>query len=333
VRKLQATSMIAIIAMLLVITFPLSFAQSLAVTVTTDKSSYTYREKVNVKGNLTLDSAHVDGYVGIEVKSLNPSFSNYTHFVTRTATIGNPYFGPYNITILSLATTDTSAPPQPKTTFTKGENMGVNVTVISNYFNDNPVVITVMVCDNDSTPLTTQVAYFQTTLLGGGGIVKFYPQFPIETWVSTGSAKVYANVYSNWPSLGGYPWCGEKNVVFTISQATSAPSETSQQSGNAYTLSFRLPPYAPQGNYAVNASAFAQGWIANSTTTFNRPYQIIGDVNFDHKINIIDLVAVTAIYGAKSGDSNWNPVEDVKPSGKMDITDVVTITGKYGTHY
>ena len=341
-RKLSAVSIIGIIVMSLVMTFPQSLAQSLAVTVTTDKSSYTYREKVTVKGNLTLDGTPVDGFVGIEVNSLNPTFSNFTHFVTRTATIGNPYLGNYNITIVSLATTDTLTPPKLKTTFKKGETIGVNVTVQNSFTFNQLVVVTIMICDNDSSPITSQVEYAFVTL-GGRGNATIHKTLTIQTWVSTGNAKVYANVYSGWPSLRGHPWCSEKSAGIIINPATSGSSETSQQSSssnlqtadsqNAYTLSFRLPPFAPQGNYAVNSTAFAQGFIANSTTTFNRPYQIVGDINFDRLINIIDLVAVTAIYGAKSGDSNWNPVVDVQPSGKIDITDVVTVTGKYGTHY
>jgi hypothetical protein len=344
VIKLKTIFIIGIfITILFALNSPQSYAQTLAVTVTTGKSSYTYREKVNITGNLTLDGAPVDGLVGIEVNSLNPSFSNYTHFVIRTATIGNPYLGPTNITILSLTTTDTSVPPKPKTTFTKGGKMGINVTVINNYFSTRNIIIAVMACDNDGTPLTTQVSYIQTDILGSGGIVQFYPQFTIDTWVSTGSAKVYANVFSDWPSLRGHPWCSEKNITFSITQTASASPEALQQSSfssslkagseNAYTLSFRLRPYAPQGGYAVNATAFALGWVANDTATFNMPYQVIGDVNFDHNVNVLDLVAVTTIYGAKSGDLNWNPVVDVQPSGQIGITDVVVVTSKYGIHY
>jgi hypothetical protein len=313
------------------------------VTVTTDKSSYKYRERINVEGNLTLGDTSSDAFVGIEVSFMDGSFSNYTHFLTRTATIGNPNTGTANMTIESLTTTDLSSPPQPKTTFNKGEKLGVNVTVKNNYFNDRTVVITVIACDNDSTPLTSEVAYVQTTILGDGGIVKFYPQFTIDTWVSTGNAKVYANVYSDWPSLGGHPWCGEKNTIFTIAQATLSSSECLQpsssssspkaESENTYTLSFRLPPYAPEGNYSVDAGAFAQGWIAYNTTTFSKFYQVVGDVDFDHKITILDLVLVASTYGSKSGDSRWNPEGDLVPDGKIDIADIVMVASKYGMQY
>lgn len=339
--KILLLSFIIIIALTSIPTY----AQSpLRVTVTTDKPSYKYREIVNVGGNLTLSGAPVDGFVGIEVGSLNASFTNYTRLVTRTATIGNPYIGAMNITIESVITC--GGPPYyvPKTTFKKGETLYANISVVNNYFNDRMVTITVLACDSDSTPITSHVAPLQTKLLGGGGGAIFYPQFIIDTWVSTGPAKIYANVYSDWPSEGGHPWCHEKSASFTIIPATGAASyETYQQtpssnnptaeSVNTYDLSFRLPPYAPFGNYSVNATAFAQGWEASNYTTFGRAKQVRGDINFDRAINVLDVVLVTATYGSKSGDPNWNPESDVQPSGKIDILDVVVVTAKYGLKY
>jgi hypothetical protein len=322
----------------------LVFGQTpLIVTLATDKSSYKYREEINVVGDLSLNGVPEGGFVGIEVNPLNPSFSNYTHFLTRTATIGKPYIGPMNITIESVATTDLSSPPQPKTEFRKGEKLGVNVTVRNYYVDDRTVVITVMVCDNDSTPITSEVAYVQTSISGNGGIVQFYPQFAIDLWVSTGSAQAYVNVFSDWPSHGGHPWCSEKSKVFMITQADSsfskftqkneAPFSSKVDSENEYEVSFRMPPYAPEGYYLVNVSAFSQGWITQNSTTFSKPNQVLGDVDLDHKVTILDVVLVASVYGSKSGDSRWNPTEDLAPDGKVNIFDIVAVTSNYGLKY
>jgi hypothetical protein len=204
-------------------------------------------------------------------------------------------------------------------------------------------VIAITASDNDSTPLASEVAHIRTTILGNGGKVKFYPQFSIPTWASLGSAEIYADVYSDWPSLGGVPWCSERNATFTIAPATSSFFKSSHEissensvmaiSEHSYAISFRLPPNAPEGNYSVNANAYAKGWVGNDNTTFVKPYQILGDVDFDHRITILDIVRVAAVYGSKSGDSDWNPMEDLAPNGKVDIFDIVTITAKYGLKY
>jgi hypothetical protein len=311
----------------------------LAITVVTNQSSYTYRAKVQLSGNLTLNGASVDGLVGIEVSSLNATFA---HMVTRTALVGNPPPPTnFNMTLVSVIPVDDNG--NPKNTFRKNGNARVKVNVTNYYYNDRAVVITVLAADSDSTPIMSQVMYTQTTLLGGGGSVEFAPQFYIDSWVSTGPAKVYANVYSDWPSNGGYSYTPEKSADFTILPATGSSYSAGYQqtlatdsltlaSGSTYALSFRLPPNAPQGKYVVNATGWAQGWTGNASTVFSRVHQLLGDINFDHVINIIDVVSVTSIYGVSSGSAKWDPTADIAPSGKIDILDVVTVTSKYGAH-
>lgn len=348
--QLNKFKIIAAFGLLLVILFALTTVQTsaqipspLGVTVATDKASYKYREKVSVKGNLTYSGSPTDGLVGIEINSLNASYSNFTHFVTRTATIGNPYVTG-NITIVYLGTTDTSQPPHPKTTFNKGDQVGVNVTIVNNSFNERNIILTVLACDNDSTPMTTRVLNTQVQIPGYGGRAVFTPQFKIESWVSPGKAKLYANAYEDWPSLGGRPWCREKNATFTINRMSgSAPMGSTQLpsssnyaplgSAYAYLLSFRMPPYAPRGNYNVSVSGFHQGFLEYNHTAFNRAPQVLGDIDFSHQIGVTDLVRITGIYGKQGGDAGWNPEADVFASGKIDILDVVVVTGKYGYTY
>jgi hypothetical protein len=169
----------------------LTFGQDspLEVTVVTNQPSYTYRAKVQLSGNLTLNGASVDGLVGIEVSSLNASYkTNFAHMVTRTALVGNPPPPTnFNITLVSVIPIDENG--NPKSTFRKNGNARVKVNVTNYYYNDRPVVVTVFAADSDSTPIMNQVKYVQTTLLGGGGGVVFAPQFYIDSWVSTGPAK------------------------------------------------------------------------------------------------------------------------------------------------
>ncbi|MDH5449040.1 MAG: hypothetical protein OEX01_08600, partial [Candidatus Bathyarchaeota archaeon] len=61
------------------------------------------------------------------------------------------------------------------------------------------------------------------------------------------------------------------------------------------------------------------------------PYWSPGDVNHDLKVDIYDVVRITAVYGSREGDDNWNPHSDIaEPYGIIDIYDIVKCTGYYG---
>lgn len=73
-----------------------------------------------------------------------------------------------------------------------------------------------------------------------------------------------------------------------------------------------------------NNNVFYDGWVK---------IKIIGDVNGDCVIDILDIVAINLSYGAKEGDLNWNPEADIAPQwGFIDILDLVTCSSKYGLH-
>ncbi|MGB9135118.1 MAG: NosD domain-containing protein, partial [Candidatus Bathyarchaeia archaeon] len=55
-----------------------------------------------------------------------------------------------------------------------------------------------------------------------------------------------------------------------------------------------------------------------------------GDVTADGIVNIFDTVKVSAAYGSRIGDSNWDPTCDLNGDGKVDIYDLVIVSGDYG---
>lgn len=64
------------------------------------------------------------------------------------------------------------------------------------------------------------------------------------------------------------------------------------------------------------------------------PYWLPGDVNHDLKIDIYDVVRITGVYGSEQGDLNWNPHSDIaEPYGIINIYDVVTCTKDYRKEY
>jgi parallel beta-helix repeat protein len=62
-------------------------------------------------------------------------------------------------------------------------------------------------------------------------------------------------------------------------------------------------------------------------------YHILGDINYDGKVDLQDLQLLTKAYKSKPGDSNWNPLADIAPPyGIISLTDLVTLAMHYGQH-
>ena len=58
---------------------------------------------------------------------------------------------------------------------------------------------------------------------------------------------------------------------------------------------------------------------------------IPGDVDGDDDVDLSDLAALLAAYGACNGDSHYNPCADLDDSGCIDLTDLATLLADYGT--
>jgi len=62
--------------------------------------------------------------------------------------------------------------------------------------------------------------------------------------------------------------------------------------------------------------------------------KMLGDVNGDRVINILDVVAIALAYGSRPSNTNWDPEADIAPPyGFIDILDIVTCTTQYAVHY
>jgi len=88
---------------------------------------------------------------------------------------------------------------------------------------------------------------------------------------------------------------------------------------------FTIWAEASQVPYETNLenNVYVDGWVK---------IKMIGDVDGNGVIDILDLILVSTAYGSREGDPNWNPDADVaSPWGVIDILDLVTISSKYGT--
>lgn len=61
---------------------------------------------------------------------------------------------------------------------------------------------------------------------------------------------------------------------------------------------------------------------------------LLGDINYDGIVDILDLTAMASIYGIKEGTPNWIPQADLaRPYGVINMIDVVTCVAHYKQTY
>jgi ABC-type transport system substrate-binding protein len=75
-----------------------------------------------------------------------------------------------------------------------------------------------------------------------------------------------------------------------------------------------------KGRYAISACGHVLSQVAVT---------IVGDVDGDFKVTILDVVKITSIYAVKRGDPRFNPNSDIDDDGVITILDVVKCTSHY----
>ncbi len=61
--------------------------------------------------------------------------------------------------------------------------------------------------------------------------------------------------------------------------------------------------------------------------------KLIGDVDRDNDVDVVDVVLITSIYGSKRGQPQYNPRSDLNNDGMITILDIVTCVAHYGSKY
>lgn len=91
------------------------------------------------------------------------------------------------------------------------------------------------------------------------------------------------------------------------------------------------------GKYVISARATTVPYEINTANNTHGgstvTVTILGDVDGNFNVNILDVVKITGIYGAKRGESGFNSNSDLDDNGVINILDVVKCTGHYGHKY
>lgn len=116
------------------------------------------------------------------------------------------------IELLMVETVDQDG--NPKTGFEKGEHVMFNVKVQNIALSTRNVTLTVTLYDNTNT--TIGVASYRVEIEPGYEELNLLFSVLIPYWSYIGSATAYANALTQWPWIGGKPYCPEISTYFII---------------------------------------------------------------------------------------------------------------------
>lgn len=290
--------------------------------VATDKQSYYLEENITIKANLTTNGFTIqDGLIALEVD--------------------HPYGGPILFRTLSMTTPSINSTTQivdfypcdqtgnPRTQFSLQTFAYFNITV-KNFGNEpQPITVTLTVYDSNSFVVDHSIS--QGTIIPNG-LHMWIPSIPIPPEASLGTAKAYANLYTNWPKYNGTPYHPEVSTSFEIyntlfsstqsnsNSATTQLQQTTSTQQATYNSSFFLFHYEPIGIYTAYVCSNYYEAQVNSQVTFMVLLQ--GDIDGSGKVDYIDLFLFGIAWMTEIGDPNYNPDADFNSDGIINVLDL-----------
>jgi hypothetical protein len=297
---------------------------TLSLTVATNKKQYSPGDVVYVSGSLTWVPNMIpvtDGLVGVEIT--NPTG---LPFIYRTRPTGNATTQNWVANFTQFYPCD--AIGNPTYSFQTGEDIFVHVEIRNfDQFSTHFVRPSVVLYDAKSVPIiaSSPSGY---ALEPNSSMAVFFKLITIPSSTNPGNATLYGSVFSDYPMNGGYPYCPEQTTTVTITTGTSgSPLEPS--SDGTYNLSFKFPTSGTRvGNYTVYVNTYYYNTLVTSNATFT--LRLIGDINSDGVVNILDAISLSNAFDSRPGDPKWYSAADITGDGVVNILDAITLANNFG---
>jgi len=305
-------------------------AQTLVLTVLTDKYSYNVGDQVTIYGNLTQNNQPISGaFVALQLKTPGGN----TLIIRTTQTIPNAtVYCP--IYIWRVTPCDQNG--NPKNSFPRNSNAHFKIE-ISN-FSPEPLtpLITINLFDANNISIGYTFTYTMP-IQPGGELTPIILQTTIPISATLGTAHVYADAFTDWPELNGTAYCPEKSATFQITSSGGAGTfqkpniqkldfTTQSTENGTFSLSFRLSSTAAVGTYTI----FATTQYQSEKVTISKFFLVgvLGDIDHDGTVGPIDLGILGAAWGTFIGEPNYNPDADLDSDGVIGPLDL-GILGQY----
>jgi PKD repeat protein len=161
----------------------------------------------------------------------------------------------------------------------------------------------------------------------------------IAQWVNASrTIKIYAPPYVEFectPSPNAYI---NETVVFNAtksyaqgpdSQIVTYAWDFGDQTNATTNTSIIEHEYHEIGNHTVTLNV-TDSQELSSMNTSEIAITLFGDLNFDGKVNIVDITIVAKAFNSKPGDLSWNLIADLNNDGVVNILDVTLVAVQYG---
>lgn len=149
----------------------------------------------------------------------------------------------------------------------------------------------------------------------------WYPAFPLPNQAVSFDASVSQLGWNGTahPPIVNYSWdFGDGNIT----------------AGN---YPMMLHTYAAYGNYTVNLAIIdSSGYGDNITQLVRVQAELIGDINGDGVVELMDFFLISMAYNSRPGEANWDPRCDICPwpdgDGVVELMDFWLISQHYLEH-
>lgn len=293
---------------------------SLNLKAQTDSSAYYFLDKVSIYGNVTMGGMPLNNSL-IAIEMISPNGP----LMFRTTTTGAP---PTNPAVEIVSVTPCDSQGNPKSSFYSNSKAYFNVTVESNLDVTVQALITVTTFDDTGAPFGYAL---HITPLYSGGPGWWIAEVFIPQNTPAGTSKVYACVFSDFPTSNGTALCPEKSATFQIfsgiDMALPDVSQTPTPPGT-FNFSFRLGLYGGLGSYNISVTCVYR--INSNSTQLSFPASLLGDFDGDGQVGIKDYYRFARSYGTSIGDPNYFPEADFNSDGVINLKDFYRFARNYG---
>jgi PKD repeat protein len=180
----------------------------------------------------------------------------------------------------------------------------------------NTYIVTLNVTDSEGLWSTTSKPITILPPTGPTADFIWYPSTPLVnqnvTFDAT-SSKLGWNGTAH-PPIVNYEWnFGDGNII----------------SGNYPII---IHKYSAEGNYTVTLTITDAEGLTDSITKIVkvRFIALIGDINGDGVVDIYDALKLSAAFGSKPGDPNWDSRADINGDNVIDIYDALRLSAHFG---
>jgi len=120
----------------------------------------------------------------------------------------------------------------------------------------------------------------------------------------------------------------DSNLTYTYNVVNIPSGE-----GRNFTYTLDTKNFKPCSNYTVTAEATLVPYEYNVTNNkYMRKLKIklLGDLNDDGKVDMLDVAIAQEAFGAFPSDPRWNPAADVNLDYRVDLRDIAVIAHNFG---